>query len=181
MFCRERAKSGADCPLVAITGTNGKSTTTALIAHLLKSAGRDAQMGGNIGVPVLALAPFAPGRVYVLEISSYQIDLAPSLHATVGILLNMSEDHLDRHGSMDNYAAIKERLPANVEPGGTAVIGVDDRYTRAAAERIARAGKTVVRVSVKASLRDGYYADGSEILRATAGKAAPVAQLAGIG
>ena len=101
-------------------------------------------MGGNIGVPVLALAPFAPGRVYVLEISSYQIDLAPSLHATVGILFNISEDHLDRHGSMDNYAALKARLPANVEPGGTAVIGVDDRYTRAAAERIARAGKTVV-------------------------------------
>jgi UDP-N-acetylmuramoylalanine--D-glutamate ligase len=181
LFCRERAKFGADCPLVAITGTNGKSTTTALTAHLLKSAGRDAQMGGNIGVPVLALAPFAPGRVYVLEISSYQIDLAPSLHATVGILLNVSEDHLDRHGSMDNYAAIKARLPAGVEPGGTAVIGVDDPYTRAAAERIARAGKTVVQVSVMAPLRDGYYADDSAIMRATAGKAQPVALLAGIG
>ena len=66
---------------MAITGTNGKSTTTALIAHLIKSAGRDAQMGGNIGVPVLALAPFAPDRFYVLEVSSYQIDLAPSLKA----------------------------------------------------------------------------------------------------
>ena len=181
LFCRERAKSGADCPLVAITGTNGKSTTTALIAHLLKSAGRDAQMGGNIGVPVLALEPFAPGRVYVLEVSSYQIDLAPSLHATVGILLNVSEDHLDRHGSMENYAALKTLLPASVEPGGTAVIGVDDRYTRAAADRIERAGKTVVRVSVLAPLRDGYYAEGSRIMRATAGKAHPVAQLAGIG
>ena len=110
LFCRERAKSGAGCPLVAITGTNGKSTTTALIAHLLKSAGRDAQMGGNIGVPVLALEPFKAGRAYVLEVSSYQIDLAPSLKPTVGILLNVSEDHLDRHGSMENYAAIKERL-----------------------------------------------------------------------
>ena len=99
LFCRERAKSGSQCPLVAITGTNGKSTTTALIAHLIKSAGRDAQMGGNIGVPVLALAPFAAGRVYVLEVSSYQIDLAPSLEPTVGILLNVSEDHLDRHGT----------------------------------------------------------------------------------
>jgi UDP-N-acetylmuramoylalanine--D-glutamate ligase len=181
LFCRERAKAGADCPLVAVTGTNGKSTTTALIAHLLKSAGRDAQIGGNIGVPVLALAPFAPGRVYVLEVSSYQIDLAPSLHTTVGILLNVSEDHLDRHGSMDNYAAIKARLPANVETGGTAVIGVDDRYARTTAEHIARAGKKVVRVSVKAPLRDGYYADGGAIMRAVAGKAAAVAQLAGIG
>lgn len=180
LFCRERAKSGSDCPLVAITGTNGKSTTTALTAHLIRSAGRDAQMGGNIGVPALALAPFQLGRVYVLEVSSYQIDLAPSLHATVGVLLNVSEDHLDRHGTIDNYAALKARPPANVEPGGTAVIGVDDRYARAAAERIARAGKTVVRVSVKAPLRDGYYADGSAVMHATAGKAAPVAQLAGI-
>ncbi|HET9616519.1 MAG TPA: Mur ligase family protein, partial [Pseudolabrys sp.] len=77
LFCRERAKSGAHCPLIAITGTNGKSTTTALTAHLVEAAGRDAQMGGNIGVPVLALAPFADNRVYVLEVSSYQIDLAP--------------------------------------------------------------------------------------------------------
>src|SRR6185369_188076 len=121
LFCREREVYGRDCPLIAITGTNGKSTTTALITHLLKSAGRDAQMGGNIGVPVLDLVPFAPGRVYVLEVSSYQIDLAPSLHPTVGILTNVTEDHLDRHGSMENYAAIKALLPASVEQGGTAV------------------------------------------------------------
>jgi UDP-N-acetylmuramoylalanine--D-glutamate ligase len=181
LFCLERTLSGAGCPLVAITGTNGKSTTTALITHLINSAGRAAQMGGNIGVPVLALEPFAPGRVYVLEVSSYQIDLAPSLRATVGILLNISEDHLDRHGSMENYAALKTLLAASVEPGGTAVIGVDDRYTRAAADRIERAGKPVMRVSVLAPLRDGYYAEGSRIMRATAGKAYPVAQLAGIG
>jgi UDP-N-acetylmuramoylalanine--D-glutamate ligase len=181
LFCRERAKSGSACPLIAITGTNGKSTTTALIAHLVRSAGRDAQMGGNIGVPVLALESFAPGRVYVLEVSSYQIDLAPSLHATVGILLNVTEDHLDRHGTMENYAAIKALLPANVEAGGTAVIGVDDRWTRAAAECIERAGNTVVRVSVETPLRDGYYAEGTRILQASGGKAHPVAQLAGIG
>ncbi len=181
LFCRERAKSAPACPLVAITGTNGKSTTTALITHLLKSAGRDAQMGGNIGVPVLALEPFTPGRAYVLEVSSYQVDLAPSLKPTVGILLNVSEDHLDRHGSMENYAALKMLVPASVEPGGTAVIGVDDRYTREAANRIERAGKKVVRVSVEAPLRDGYYAEGSRILRATGGKAHPLAQLTGIG
>jgi len=181
LFCRERAVSGRDCPLIAITGTNGKSTTTALIAHLLASAGRDVQMGGNIGVPVLALEPFKPGRVYVLEVSSYQIDLSPSLHATVGILLNVTEDHLDRHGTMEEYAAIKMLLPAGVEPGGSAVIGVDDRWTRAAAERIARSGKTVVRVSVAARLREGYYAEGSSVMRASAGKAHAVAELAGIG
>ncbi|HSP50183.1 MAG TPA: UDP-N-acetylmuramoyl-L-alanine--D-glutamate ligase [Pseudolabrys sp.] len=181
LFCREHAKSGAQCPLIAITGTNGKSTTTALIAHLLKSASRDAQMGGNIGVPVLALEGFAPGRVYVLEVSSYQIDLAPSLHASVGILLNVTEDHLDRHGSMENYAAIKERLPANVAANGTAVIGVDDDWTRAAAGRIERSGKRIERVSVLTALHEGYYAQGSRILHARNGKADTVTDLAGVG
>ncbi len=125
--------------------------------------------------------PFAPGRVYVLEVSSYQIDLAPSLHASVGILLNVTEDHLDRHGTMENYAAIKERLVAGVEQGGTAVIGVDDDCTRAVAERIESAGKKVVRVSVLGPLRDGLYAEGTRIMRATGGKTQEVAQLAGIG
>src|SRR5262252_5828196 len=181
LFCRERAKSGRQCPLIAITGTNGKSTTTALVAHLLNSAGRDAQMGGNIGVPVLALQLFGPDRAYVLEVSSYQIDLAPSLRPTVGVLLNVTEDHIDRHGTIENYAAIKERLPANVETGGTAVIDIDDGFTLAAADQIQRAGKNVVRVSVVTSLADGYYAEGSRILRAKGGNAVVVADLAGIG
>ena len=98
-------------------------------------------MGGNIGVPVLALAPFKAGRAYVLEVSSYQIDLAPSLKATVGILLNVTEDHLDRHGTMERYAAIKERLAADVEKNGTAIIDIDDAYTRAAADRIRTRGQ----------------------------------------
>jgi UDP-N-acetylmuramoylalanine--D-glutamate ligase len=181
LFCRERAAHGAGCPLVAITGTNGKSTTTALTAHLLRAAGRDVQMGGNIGVPMLSLAPFAPGRPYVAEVSSYQIDLAPSLRATAGILLNVSEDHLDRHGTMENYAAVKALLPAKVEQGGVAIIGVDDRWGRDAADRIERAGRTVMRVSVAGTLRDGLYADGTRIMRSEAGKAHPIAQLAGIG
>ncbi|HZP71050.1 MAG TPA: UDP-N-acetylmuramoyl-L-alanine--D-glutamate ligase [Pseudolabrys sp.] len=180
LFCRERARSGIKCPLVAVTGTNGKSTTTALVAHLLRSAGIDAQMGGNIGVPALSLAAFAAGRAYVLEVSSYQIDLAPSLDPTVGILLNVTEDHLDRHGTMERYAGIKERLAAGVEKGGTAVIDIDDAYTRAAAERIERAGKKVVRVSVESPLRDGYFAQGSKIMHAVAGTASAVAELAGI-
>jgi UDP-N-acetylmuramoylalanine--D-glutamate ligase len=181
LFCRERAAHGAGCPLVAITGTNGKSTTTALTAHLLRAAGRDVQMGGNIGVPMLSLAPFAPGRPYVAEVSSYQIDLAPSLRATAGILLNVSEDHLDRHGAMENYAAVKALLPAKVEQGGVAIIGVDDKWGRDAADRIERAGRTVVRVSVTGKLRDGLYAEGTRIVRAEAGKTHPIAQLAGIG
>jgi len=178
LFCRERAKSGRNCPLVAITGTNGKSTTTALIAHLLNSAGRDVELGGNIGVAVLALAPLSAGRHYVLEVSSYQIDLAPSLKPTVGVLLNVTEDHLDRHGTMENYAAIKERLVAHAD---TAVIGVDDDWTRAAAERVSQTGQTVARISVKGPLRDGFYVEGSQILYAIGGKTQVVAELAGIG
>ena len=115
LFCRERASIAPDAKLVAITGTNGKSTTTALTAHLFSAAGWDVQMGGNIGTAVLALEPPAAGRLHVLEVSSYQIDLAPSLAPTVGMLLNLSPDHIDRHGTFDNYAAVKERLIARAE------------------------------------------------------------------
>ena len=181
LFARERAVKGPSCPFVAITGTNGKSTTTALTAHLLKSAGMDVQMGGNIGTPILALEPFTPGRTYVIEVSSYQTDLAPGMKPTVGVMLNVSEDHLDRHGTMENYAALKMLVPASVEPNGTAVIAVDDRYTREAADRIERAGKKVVRVSVTAPLREGLYAEGTRIVGARNGKATPIAQLTAIG
>jgi UDP-N-acetylmuramoylalanine--D-glutamate ligase len=138
-------------------------------------------MGGNIGVPALALEPFAPGRIYVLEVSSYQIDLAPSLKASVGILLNVTEDHLDRHGTLENYAAIKARLPVNVEPCGAADIPVEDDWTRDAAERIARAGRKVVRVSTTGALRDGYFAEGTCIMHAKGGPTDLAAELAGIG
>ena len=181
LFCRERAVHGPDCPLVAITGTNGKSTTTALTAHLITHAGRDAQMGGNIGTPALALEPFTPGRHYVLEVSSYQIDLAPSLRPTVGVFINLTPDHLDRHGTMENYAAIKTLVVAQVEAGGTAVLGVDAQWTRAAADRLERAGRNVVRVSIESTLRDGYFADGTRIMYSVGGKPYPAAQLTGIG
>ncbi len=181
LFERERQANAPETPLVAITGTNGKSTTTALIAHILKAAGTDAQMGGNIGVPILALEPFGSGRVYVIETSSYQIDLAPSLRPNVGILLNLSEDHLDRHGTMEKYAAVKTRLVLGVASGGTAVIGVDDKFCRAIAEKAEGNGIKVVRISVQGPMRDGFYAEGSRIVRASGGKAHPFAQLAGIG
>src|SRR5438034_2691460 len=101
LFCRERRRHAPDAPLVAITGTNGKSTTTALIAHLMRVAGYDSQMGGNIGTAILSLEPPRTGRVHVIEMSSYQIDLSPSLDPSVGILLNISEDHIDRHGTLE--------------------------------------------------------------------------------
>jgi UDP-N-acetylmuramoylalanine--D-glutamate ligase len=152
LFCRERARHAPGSPFVAITGTNGKSTTTALIAHLVKSAGMDAQLGGNIGTAILSLQPpdthVKPLRVHVIECSSYQIDLAPSLDPSVGILINLSEDHLDRHGTMEHYAAVKERLVAGVPSTGTAVVGVDDNWCSAIADRLEQAGKRLVRVSV---------------------------------
>src|SRR5712692_10289189 len=128
LFCRERRRHAPAAPFVAITGTNGKSTTTALVAHLLKSVGYDVQLGGNIGTAILSLEPPRGGRVHVIEVSSYQIDLAPTLDPSVGILLNVSEDHLDRHGTMRDYAAVKERAVAGVQDDGTAIIGVDDNW-----------------------------------------------------
>lgn len=132
LFCRERAAVAPDAALVAVTGTNGKSTTTALTAHLFRSAGRDVQMGGNIGTAVLALEPPAAGRLHVLEVSSYQIDLAPSLAPTVGMLLNLSPDHIDRHGTFETYAAVKERLIARSD---WSLVGVDDPASADAFER----------------------------------------------
>jgi UDP-N-acetylmuramoylalanine--D-glutamate ligase len=96
--------------VVAITGTNGKSTTTALTHHLLQQAGVPSLMGGNIGKPILEQEPLPAGGVYVLELSSYQIDLTQRLDADVAVLLNVSPDHLDRYDGYDGYVASKARL-----------------------------------------------------------------------
>jgi UDP-N-acetylmuramoylalanine--D-glutamate ligase len=185
LFCRERARHAPGSPFVAITGTNGKSTTTALIAHLVKSAGMDAQLGGNIGTAILSLQPpdshVKPLRVHVVECSSYQIDLAPSLDPSVGILINLSEDHLDRHGSMEHYAQVKERLVAGVPSTGTAIVGVDDTWCSAIAERLEKAGKRLVRISVRHKLSGGIYAAGPHIIRAEASGSLEIADLTGIG
>jgi len=181
LFCRERRQLAPDSAFVATTGTNGKSTTTALVAHLAASAGMDAQLGGNIGTAILSLLPPRPGRVHVIECSSYQIDLAPTLDPSIGILINLSEDHLDRHGTMAHYAAVKERLVAGVPGAGTAIVGVDDEWCRNMADRLANAGKRVVRISVQRELADGLYARDGQIMRAAGGVAAAIADLGGIG
>jgi len=182
LFCRERRAIAPDAPFVAITGTNGKSTTTALIAHLAAAAGMDAQLGGNIGTAILSLQPprasrMQPARVHVIECSSYQIDLAPSLDPSIGILINLTEDHLDRHGTMENYAAVKERLVAGVPKDGTVIVGVDDERCRAIADRLDRSGKRVVRISVREKPRDGLYVEAGGITRAEDF----IAELTGIG
>ena len=181
LFCRERQRHAPDAPFVAITGTNGKSTTTALIAHLMRVAGYDTQMGGNIGTAILSLGPPCKGRVHVIEMSSYQIDLTPSLDPTVGILINVSEDHIDRHGTLEHYAAVKERLVAGVQDEGTAIVGVDDIWCRATADRIDQAGKRVVRISVRNRLPDGIYVDHEVIWRASGGARNEIARIGDIG
>jgi len=115
--------------VVGITGTNGKSTTTSLVHHLLKSAAIPVRMGGNIGIPILAQDPLPPGGVYVLELSSYQIDLTYSLDCDVAVLLNLTPDHLDRYGGYSGYVASKARLFDMQDPDRVAVFGVGDADT----------------------------------------------------
>jgi UDP-N-acetylmuramoylalanine--D-glutamate ligase len=138
LFARERAKLCPDAPFIAITGTNGKSTTTALIAHLLGELGCDVQMGGNIGRAILTLEPPARDRFHVIEMSSFQIDLTPTLKPTVGVILNVTPDHIDRHGTVESYAAVKERLAAGAD---AVALGIDDEFTRAMAKRVTGAGR----------------------------------------
>ena len=135
LFAEARASLPAH-KVVGITGTNGKSTTTALVHHLLQSAGIPSATGGNIGLPILSQDPLPEGGVYVLELSSYQIDLTHNLDCEVAILLNVTPDHLDRYDGMDDYAASKARLFAMQSPGHLAVLTADDDFTRAIAGQL---------------------------------------------
>ncbi len=177
LFCRERRRHVPEAPFIAITGTNGKSTTTALIAHLLREAGLDVALGGNIGTPILSLPPPKVGRYHVIECSTFQIDLAPSLDPSIGILLNLTPDHLDRHGTMEAYARLKERLVAESD---AAVVGVDDNWCQAIADRIERTGKPVTRISARDPVAHGIYSEGGGALFVADGGARKIADLAGI-
>jgi UDP-N-acetylmuramoylalanine--D-glutamate ligase len=178
LFVRERKALAPSAPFIAITGTNGKSTTTALIAHVLKTAKRDTQLGGNIGTAIMTLDAPTREKHYVVECSSYQIDLAPSINPTAGILLNITPDHLDRHGDIEHYAAVKGRL---VSGSDTAIIGQDDAYCVAISERLEAAGRNVIRISKERPLENGLFADGSLLIESIDGIARVVADLTGIG
>ena len=176
LFCRERRRNVPTAPFIAITGTNGKSTTTALVAHLLRSAGRDVQVGGNIGTPILALDPPRLGRYHVIEVSSFQMDLAPGINPTVGVLLNVTPDHIDRHGTLERYAAIKERL---VTAAITGVVGVDDDICQAIADRAERDRRRIIRISARRPLAAGVYAVGPVLYEAHSGASTRIADLTG--
>ena len=181
LFAREiradAAKTGR-APVIAITGTNGKSTTTALIGHILAANGFDAQIGGNIGKSVLELASPSARTVYVLEMSSFQIDLTPGLKPDIAVLSNLSPDHLDRHGDMDNYAAIKQRLLNQVPKDGQAIVGVDDSYGAAIFTQLQGAGVAATAVSVGKVLGRGVFAVDGALYDAQNGRAEKIINLA---
>jgi UDP-N-acetylmuramoylalanine--D-glutamate ligase len=180
LFFRERAEKSAPGKVIVITGTNGKSTTTALTAHLLSAAGKRVALGGNIGKAVLDLDPFAPDLTYVLELSSFQIELAPSLSPDAAALLNVTPDHLDRHGTLENYARIKAAVFAALKPEATAVIGVDDEPSRAIAASLGGACQ-VKRVAIGRSVETGVFATDGVLHEMEGGRELARIDLAGIG
>jgi UDP-N-acetylmuramoylalanine--D-glutamate ligase len=164
LFQRAVKASGKPARVVAITGTNGKSTTTALIGHMVRRCGGNAQVGGNIGKAVLELDEPEASTVYVVEVSSYQIDLAPSLAPNVAVLLNITPDHIDRHGTVEHYADVKARIFAHQGGADTAVIGIDDGFTSDICTReLAKRVEKVVPVSVGKTISRGIYALGGQL------------------
>jgi len=161
-------RSGILARTIGITGTNGKSTTTALIGHILQSANRAAQIGGNLGTPALALEPLDATGHYVLELSSYQLDLMPSAAFDVAVLLNISADHLDRHGGLDGYIAAKRRIFTGC--GGTAIVGVDDPDCAAIHAALAEDhAATLIPISGSRRVAGGVYAEDGTLYDATEG------------
>lgn len=167
--------------IVAITGTNGKSTTTALIGHVLRQAGENALVGGNIGEPVLSLPEIDPNTTYVLELSSFQLDLTYSLRANAAIFLNLSPDHIERHGTVEGYVAAKRRIFRNQTPEDLAIIGVDDDISEAVCTEMSalEGAAAVVPVSAQSTLGRGVYALGGKLFRNMDGKTTTAGSLEG--
>jgi UDP-N-acetylmuramoylalanine--D-glutamate ligase len=175
--------------VIAVTGTNGKSTTTALIGHVLAESGRRVQLGGNLGTPALALDPLPRDGAYALELSSYQLDLCRDARFDVAVLVNVSPDHLDRHGGMAGYVAAKTRIfrpwsraDAQLRPvAQAAIIGIDDAYGAAIRTELEREGaRRVVPISAARTLERGVYVAGGILHDATDGTDRTVADLNGI-
>jgi UDP-N-acetylmuramoylalanine--D-glutamate ligase len=160
---------------VAVTGTNGKSTTTALIGHILKNSGREVAVGGNLGTPVLSFAPLGKDGIYVLEMSSYQLELTQSLACDVAVLLNVTPDHLERHGGMAGYVAAKERIFNNQTASQAAVVGMDDEICRGIAGKLRRERRrAVVPISAERPVEGGVYVADGVMTDATGARAAGV-------
>ncbi|MEP3653584.1 MAG: UDP-N-acetylmuramoyl-L-alanine--D-glutamate ligase [Litorimonas sp.] len=159
------AKPGRARPkIIAITGTNGKSTTTSLIGHILKSCGKDAQIGGNIGRGVLDLDRMHSGTYYVIELSSYQLERTHSLRANAAIFLNLSPDHLDRHGTLEDYGLAKQAIFANQTKDDAVIIGVDDAYGKALCTKLkVKNGRNIIPISARRAVGHGVSVLGGKL------------------
>lgn len=167
-------RSGLTGKTIGVTGTNGKSTTVSLIHHILKANGKNTVLGGNIGVPALDLK-IPSGECYtVLEMSSYQIDLCNTFRPDIAVIINITSDHLDRHGSLEAYAAVKQKLVDDVHPGyggGTSVICVDDDYTRQIMQTVKeKALRKVIPVSSQKKEEGGVYVSADRLVDAISGQ-----------
>ena len=164
--------------IIAITGTNGKSTTTSLIGHILAALGKDAQVGGNIGRGVLDLDRMHGGSHYVIELSSYQLERTFSLRANAAVLLNLSPDHLDRHGTMADYGLAKQRIFANQTHADAVVVGVDDDHGRGLVTELkVRNGRRIIPVSSQRALGHGVFARGGKLMDRTGKRGVTVCDL----
>jgi len=154
-------RSGSPAASLGITGTNGKSTTTALLGHIFEAAGKATEVGGNLGVPVLDLEPLGDDGCYVLEMSSYQLELTRCLDFDVAILLNLSADHLERHGDMAGYIAAKKRIFDAQGDSGCAIIGVDDGHCLSLFEELkGRSKRRLIAISGQSAVPGGVYVKG---------------------
>lgn len=167
-----------DAHYIGVTGTNGKSTTTALIGHVLNMARRIVYTGGNLGTPALEFDPVGREGFYVLEMSSYQLELTLSITFEVAVLLNVSPDHLDRHGGLEGYVAAKKQIFHRQTSTRTAVVGVDDELSRQVFEELsARGEQRVIPVSGREPVAGGVYADGDFLVDDSEGGQVPVLPL----
>ncbi len=172
------ARAERDSAYLGITGTNGKSTTTTLVGHVMEAAGRRIAVGGNLGTPVLTFPSLGGGGTYVLEMSSYQLELTVSITYDVAVLLNITPDHLDRHGGMDGYIAAKTLIFHRQTKPRTAVIGVDDAHCRKIYEDlVAKGDQFVWPISAEGAVAGGVYAADGWLVDDTEGNAERVAEL----
>jgi UDP-N-acetylmuramoylalanine--D-glutamate ligase len=170
-------RAGTGARFTGITGTNGKSTTTALIGHIMAEAGLPSAVGGNLGIPVLSLPALGADGHYVVEMSSFQLDLVRELRFATAILLNVTPDHLDRHGDMAGYIAAKRRIFRNQQAGDVAVVGIDDAHTRDLAAELAQGPARLVRISAEGPVAGGVYAVDGKLIDDLDGAEAEVMDL----
>lgn len=168
-------RAAPDARYIGITGTNGKSTTTALIGHILSELGVASAIGGNIGAPALSLEALGTDGVYVLELSSYQLDLLPTAVFDVAVLLNITPDHLDRHGGMDGYVAAKQRIFDGQSAAQTAITGIDGTYSRAIFDELVSHNlATMTPISTRGVCAGGVYLEKGWIVDDRARNAEPI-------